>query len=462
MAKVKAGGGEGSRAGLGLFLVILAGVGYLVALGLSGDIARVVRFVAGVIAFLEEAARIVVPLVPVVLVLVLVLRFLWRRSLPVRATRVLKLMLGVEGKDVPRHERPRLRWAWKRGPVWKVAWRAPVGATVAYLLKNKDAMEEHLDVSVNFWSSRGLIWMEVGCAPLPEKITFTEFERRAPKQVREMVLPVPVGPSRIGDLWIDLAKLPHLLGGGTTNYGKTTWLRQVITSLALRYGPDRLGFLLIDFKRIEFNSFGKLPHLVAPVVTELADAEISLGRLRAEMARRQDLFEAAGVDSIAAYNAKNADHPLRYVIVVVDEIAELRPKDAQDKEEQAQRSKVLAQLQRFGRLGRAFGFHVMAFTQRPDAETVGGQLKAQLPGTVAFYCRDATNSKILLDDPAAASLPPWPGRGIWQFDKQVQFQGPVLEKAESERLLAGAWADVPSAPSKVVDLPEAGVEEEAA
>jgi S-DNA-T family DNA segregation ATPase FtsK/SpoIIIE len=461
VAKPKTGGGEGSRAGLGLFLMILAGAGYLTLLGLSGDIARVVRFVAEVVAIVEAVARALVWFVPAVLVLVLVLVLMWRRCLPVRSTRVLRAMLGVDGKGVPRRERPRLRWAWKRGPVWTVAWRMPVGPTIAYLLQHKDVLEEQIDASVNFWFNRGLVWMEAGAAPLPKEVKFSEFERRAPKKVRTMALPIPIGPSRIGDLWIDLARLPHLLGGGTTNYGKTTWLRQVITSLARRYGPERLGFLLIDFKRIEFNSFAKLRHLVAPVVTELEDAEISLGWQLAEMKRRQDLFAAAGVDSIASYNGKNADHPLRYVVIVVDEIAELRPKDAQGKEEQAQRSKVLAQLQRFGRLGRAFGFHVMAFTQRPDAETVGGQLKAQLPGTVAFYCRDATNSKILLDDAAAASLPPWPGRGIWQFDKQVQFQGPVLEKAECEQLLAAAFEDGPAA-RDVVDLVAVQDEKEAA
>jgi S-DNA-T family DNA segregation ATPase FtsK/SpoIIIE len=245
--------------------------------------------------------------------------------------------------------------------------------------------------------------------------------------------------SRVGRLWIDLADLPHLLLGGTTLYGKTAFLRQVLTSLALRFGPDRLGLLLIDFKRIEFNSFSKLPHLLAPVVTELEDAVIALGLLSQQMDRRQDLFAAAGVDSIGAYNAGREDHPLTYVVVVVDEIAELRPRDAQSREEQAQRSQTLALLQRFGRLGRAFGMHVIVSTQRPDAETVGGQLKAQLPGTVAFFCRDDTNSKILLDDPAAADLPPMAGRGIWQFDRQVQFQAPWLAKAECEELLARAY-----------------------
>jgi S-DNA-T family DNA segregation ATPase FtsK/SpoIIIE len=253
-----------------------------------------------------------------------------------------------------------------------------------------------------------------------------------------MALPLSIGQSRVGRLWVDLTRIPHVLVAGTTLYGKTAWIRQALTALALLRGPEQLRFLLIDFKRTEFGVFWGLPHLVSPVVNELEDSIIWVGKLAQEMDRRQALFEQAAVNDLVAYN-NQGDEPLPYVVAVVDEFAELRPADGTDKEEQAARKGALALIQRLGRLGRAAGIHLILSTQRPDADTVAGQIKGQCSGRIAFYCADNTMSEIALDNKAAASLPPWVGRGIWRWDRQIQFQAPWLSPEDCVGLLDRAY-----------------------
>ena len=261
---------------------------------------------------------------------------------------------------------------------------------------------------------------------------------RIPRELARMALPLSIGQSRIGPLWVDLTRVPHVLVGGTTLYGKTVWIVQAITALTLLRSPEQLRLLMIDFKRTEFTVFDSLPHLWTPVVNEIEDAVIAVGRLAQEMNRRQALFEAAHVNDIAGYNAA-ADEPLPYLVAVVDEIAELRPADGPDRDEKALRQEALAHLQRLGRLGRAAGIHLILSTQRPDANTVEGQVKGQCAGRIAFYCADHTMSEIILDNKAASSLPPWAGRGIWKWDRQIQFQAPLLESKDCVKLLDRAY-----------------------
>jgi S-DNA-T family DNA segregation ATPase FtsK/SpoIIIE len=128
------------------------------------------------------------------------------------------------------------------------------------------------------------------------------------------------------------------------------------------------------------------------------------------------------------------------VLVVVDEMAELSAVESADRDERARRQAALTSLSRICRLGRATGFHVIASTQRPDADAVPGQIKANIPATVAFRVRSAINSRILLgeDNTAAAALPPIPGRGIWQHDSEIGFQAVWLAKTEAEALVTAA------------------------
>ncbi len=190
---------------------------------------------------------------------------------------------------------------------------------------------------------------------------------------------------------------------------------------------------------MEFNAFRDLPHLLYPVVSELEDREIAFGLVGQEMDRRQRMFEAAGVESLSEWNANHPGGELPWVVVVVDEFGELRAADApRQSVERGRRDAVHALISRAGRIGRAVGVHLIVCTQRPDADTVTPQLRAQLPATLALHCVTDTNSRVLLDSAAAADLPPRPGRAIWQWDRQVEVQLPLLEKAVARALLAAS------------------------
>jgi FtsK/SpoIIIE family len=134
-------------------------------------------------------------------------------------------------------------------------------------------------------------------------------------------------------------------------------------------------------------------------------------------------------------------------VLVVDEMAEMAAVESADRDERARQQARLVSISRLCRLGRAAGIHVIAATQRPDAEAVPGQIKANLPATVAFHVRDEINSRILLGDgnTTAAGLPPWPGRAVWQWDIATQVQVPWLDRAEAGRLLALAFGAGPAA-----------------
>ena len=137
-------------------------------------------------------------------------------------------------------------------------------------------------------------------------------------------LPVGIGESREGPLWVDLAELPHLLVGGLTGSGKGVFLRQLLTGLLLLLGPGRLRLALVDLKGgTELNLFERLPHLMAPVARDQESCLELFQMVTVELHRRQALLDRAGLEDIERWNAVHPDEPLPYILVVVDEVAEL-------------------------------------------------------------------------------------------------------------------------------------------
>ncbi|PZR89429.1 MAG: hypothetical protein DLM67_19040 [Candidatus Nephthysia bennettiae] len=137
-------------------------------------------------------------------------------------------------------------------------------------------------------------------------------------------LPVGIGESREGPLWVDLAELPHLLVGGHTGSGKSVFLRQLLTGLLLLLGPGRLRLALVDLKGgTELNLFERLPHLMAPVARDQESCLELFQLVTVELHRRQALLDRAGLEDIERWNAVHPGEPLPYILVVVDEVAEL-------------------------------------------------------------------------------------------------------------------------------------------
>jgi len=210
--------------------------------------------------------------------------------------------------------------------------------------------------------------------------------------------------------------------------------------------------------------------MLRPVARGLDSCLETLQAVMAELERRQVLFDAARGENIQRWNQAVAAERLLYVLVVVDDSAELAAVETADRAAQARQQEALSALASLPRLGRATGFHVIVTTQRPEAKVVAGQIKANMPATVAFRVRANVNSKILLGESnyAAAALPPdIRGRAIWQWERETEFQAVCLEKQEAEALErayprlpvpAGAGSEsvtpCPTCPgSNVVELP---------
>ncbi len=228
-------------------------------------------------------------------------------------------------------------------------------------------------------------------------------------------LAIALGSTASGDPYIsDLAKMPHLLVAGTTGSGKSVCLNAVIASLLLRNPPERLQFVIIDPKKLELSIYARLArhHLLVSdeldeeVITTAANAVRVLGGVEMEMARRYDLLSSVGVRNIEEFNrlaeagkAVSVDgeilHPLCYLIIVIDELADLMMIAAKDIEEP---------IARLAQMARAVGIHLIVATQRPSVDVITGIIKANFPARLAFQVASKIDSRTILDVNGAEAL----------------------------------------------------------
>lgn len=211
-------------------------------------------------------------------------------------------------------------------------------------------------------------------------------------------LPLALGKDPTGKpVFCDLAAAPHLLVAGATGSGKSSGLSTMLTSLVLRRTPDELRFVLIDPKIVELASFAELPHLLAPVVTEMNQAVAALQWAVGEMERRYRLFASVGVRHVDAYNARPDSETLPSIVVVVDEFADLMMAEGKDK-------RVEPAIARLAQKARASGIHLILATQRPSVDVITGLIKANLPSRIAFRVAQRVDSKVILDRKGAEYL----------------------------------------------------------
>lgn len=192
----------------------------------------------------------------------------------------------------------------------------------------------------------------------------------------------------------DLAKLPHLLIAGATGSGKTVCLNCMITSLLMKTTPWEVRLVLIDPKRVEMVTFSGVPHLLTPVVVDIDKAIEALRRVTVEMDHRYRRFAAAGSRNIDAYNKKAAE-PLPYIVVFIDELADLMMSAA---------DVVEPLICRLAQLSRATGIHLVVATQRPSVDVVTGLIKANFPARISFAVVSVVDSRTILDAPGAEKL----------------------------------------------------------
>jgi S-DNA-T family DNA segregation ATPase FtsK/SpoIIIE len=228
----------------------------------------------------------------------------------------------------------------------------------------------------------------------------------------------------------DLTAMPHLLIAGTTNSGKSVLVNAILTSLLLNNSPLDLRLLLVDPKRVELTGYNGIPHLLAPVVVDADRVGAALQWVLREMDSRYKRFSKMGARNIVDYNLKG-DEYLPYIVVVIDELADLMMLAP----EETERS-----ITRLAQLARATGIHLIISTQRPSVDVVTGIIKANFPARVAFMVASGTDSRVILDKPGAETLL---GRGDMLYQAPdapapVRLQGVYVSDTEIQRLV-DAW-----------------------
>ncbi len=220
----------------------------------------------------------------------------------------------------------------------------------------------------------------------------------------------------------DMTRMPHLLIAGATGSGKSVCINSIIVGLLLTHTPDSLRFLMVDPKMVELSVYNGVPHLLTPVVTEVDKAAGVLFWAVKEMERRYQLLSKVNARDLERYNAyltKRGEKPLPYIVVVVDEMADLM---------MAAPEEVEKHICRLAQMARAVGIHLIIATQRPSVDVITGLIKANFPARIAFAVTSQTDSRVILDVPGAERLL---GRGDMLFmapdaSKLERLQGTFL------------------------------------
>jgi len=212
-------------------------------------------------------------------------------------------------------------------------------------------------------------------------------------------LTIAMGKDIVGNAFVtDLKKLPHLLIAGTTGSGKSVGINAMILSLLYRNDPDSLKLMLIDPKMLEFSIYNDIPHLITPVITDSTKAIAALSNMVGEMERRYQLMAASRTKNIDNYNEKikkKGGDPMPFIVVIIDELADLMMNGGKDVE---------YSIARLAQMARASGIHLIVATQRPSVDVVTGLIKANLPSRLSYRVGQRIDSKVILDALGADSL----------------------------------------------------------
>ena len=254
----------------------------------------------------------------------------------------------------------------------------------------------------------------------------------------ENLLEIPLGKAVNGTARaFDLSKMPHLLVAGSTGSGKSVAVNGIIASILMKARPDQVKFMMVDPKMVELSVYNDIPHLLIPVVTNPRKASKALQKVVDEMENRYELFAKVGVRNIAGFNAKveefNAQSeykqiPLPFIVVIVDELADLMMVASKEVEDA---------IIRLGQKARAAGIHMILATQRPSVDVISGLIKANVPSRVAFAVSSGTDSRTILDENGAEKLL---GRGDMLFkpideNHPVRLQGSFISDDDVERIV---------------------------
>lgn len=254
------------------------------------------------------------------------------------------------------------------------------------------------------------------------------LKRRTSDNPLEVALGKDISGSPIS---AELNKMPHLLVAGSTGSGKSVCINGIIISILMNAKPHEVKLMMIDPKMVELNVYNGIPHLLSPVVTNPQKASDALNRIVSEMERRYDLFSHSNTRNIEAYNQyleRESETPekvqkLPYIVVIIDELADLMMVASKDVE---------ASITRIAQMARAAGIHLIIATQRPSVDVITGIIKANIPSRIAFSVSSQTDSRTIIDSQGAEKLL---GRGDMLFlpsgkSKPIRVQGAFLSDGE--------------------------------
>jgi S-DNA-T family DNA segregation ATPase FtsK/SpoIIIE len=290
---------------------------------------------------------------------------------------------------------------------------------------------------------------------------------------KRMKIPVYLGKDVSGNpLVVDLTSLPHLLIAGRTGTGKSVCLNSIIVSILMSRGPAEVRMLMIDPKMVELSGYGKLPHLMHPVVTDMKKAEAILAWAVDKMEERYQLLARAGVRHISVYNQLSEEElrerirpkseaewetiprQLPFVVIVADEMADLMMTAGKDVEQH---------IIRLAQKSRAVGIHLILATQKPTVDVITGLIKSNLPARIAFQVASRTDSRVVLDENGADKLL---GNGDMLFlspgtSQLLRGQGTFLSDDEINSVVDFVGTDAPQFAQELIEL-KTKEEEEAA
>lgn len=269
----------------------------------------------------------------------------------------------------------------------------------------------------------------------PQMVTLRETLESMPKQTNSSVLAVGLGKDIMGKVkWCEIDRTPHLLVAGATGSGKSVCINDIIVSILMKARPDEVKLVLVDPKKVELSIYNGIPHLLTPVVTDPRKASIALKRAVSEMERRYDLFEESKTKNIAGYNkmiddknAKLSDDEklprMPYIVVIVDELADLMLVAGKEVEDS---------IMRITQMARAAGIHLIIATQRPSTDVITGLIKANIPSRISFAVSSSIDSRTILDMTGAEKLL---GKGDMLFlpmgeNQPERIQGAFISEQE--------------------------------
>lgn len=283
---------------------------------------------------------------------------------------------------------------------------------------------------------KSLIGIEVPNSDIAT-VSFRELWEQSQTKA-ENFLEIPLGKAVNGTARaFDLSKMPHLLVAGSTGSGKSVAVNGIIASILMKARPDQVKFMMVDPKMVELSVYNDIPHLLIPVVTNPRKASKALQKVVDEMENRYELFAKVGVRNIAGFNAKVEEFnsqseykqiPLPFIVVIVDELADLMMVASKEVEDA---------IIRLGQKARAAGIHMILATQRPSVDVISGLIKANVSSRVAFAVSSGTDSRTILDENGAEKLL---GRGDMLFkpineNHPVRLQGSFISDDDVERIV---------------------------